>query len=99
MPLLAIGAIALAGLAFAMRPMFANARVGAAYGARTACACRYIAGRPLSECRKDFEPGMQLMMLSDDAEARRITVRYPLLLAEHASYRPGWGCQLEPWHD
>jgi hypothetical protein len=73
------------------------ARTGAAYGARVACSCRYVGGRSLADCRKDFERGMELVLLSEDAPARTVTARFPLLASQSATYRDGPGCQLEPW--
>lgn len=73
------------------------ARTGSSYGARVACSCRFAGGRPLSDCRKDFEPGMGLVTLSEDAEAKSVTARFALMFAETATYREGSGCVLEPW--
>jgi len=70
---------------------------GTAFGARTACSCRYVAGRELSDCRKDFEPGMAFVFLSGDDDDRRVTAYFPLLASQTASYRKGYGCVLEPW--
>lgn len=78
-------------------PLNAYARTGAAFGARVACSCRFVGGRDLSDCKKDFEPGMELVMLSEDAAAKSVTATFPLLASEKASYRPGFGCQLEPY--
>lgn len=72
---------------------------GAAFGARTACSCRYIAGRSLEDCRKDFEPGMELVFLSDDEEAKSVTAYIPLLARDTARYREGFGCILDPWNE
>lgn len=94
---LGLGAAAL--LAFYWHPIMATARTGAAYGARVGCSCRFVAGRPLGECRKDFEPGMGVVLLSEDVQARRVTARFAFLASESASYRPGWGCQLDRWDD
>lgn len=84
-------------LALFWTPLNGYARTGAAYGARVACACHHVGGRSLKDCRKDFEPGMELVLLSADAEARSVTARFPLLASETATYREGPGCQLEPW--
>lgn len=91
--------LVLIGILLAMfwQPLNGYARTGAAYGARVACACHYVGGRSLKDCRKDFEPGMELVMLSADSEARSVTARFPLLASETATYRAGPGCQLEPW--
>ncbi len=80
-------------------PANAYAQTAAAFGARVACSCRYLGGRELGDCRKDFEPGMGLVMLSEDALTKSVTARFPLLGRETATYHPGLGCQLEPWHD
>lgn len=84
-------------LAWFWGPLNAYARTGAAFGARVACSCRFVGGRELGDCRKDFESGMELVMLSEDAQAKSVTARFPGLASETATYRPGLGCQLEPW--
>jgi hypothetical protein len=91
--------LALLGILFGWfwTPLNAYAGAGAAYGARVACSCTYIGGRELSDCRKDFEPGMELVMLSQDVAAKSVTARFPLIASETATYHPGFGCQLEPW--
>ena len=84
-------------LAYFWAPLNGYASSGAAYGARVACSCRYLGGRALADCRKDFEPGMDLIMLSEAVPAKSVTARFPLIASETATYRPGLGCQLEPW--
>jgi hypothetical protein len=84
-------------LATFWRPLNGYAQTGAAYGARVACSCRFVGGRSLDDCKKDFEPGMELVMLSENAEAKSVTARFPLLASQTATYRDGPGCQLEPW--
>lgn len=84
-------------LAWFWKPLNGYARIGAAYGARVACSCRFEGGRSLGDCRKDFEPGMAAIMLSEDAKAHSVTARFPLLARETAVYREGEGCRLEPW--
>ncbi len=59
-------------------PIDGYAETGAAFGARTACSCRYVAGRPIGDCKKDFEAGMEVVFLSDDEEAKAVTARVPL---------------------
>jgi hypothetical protein len=75
------------------------ARTAASYGARVGCSCRYVGGRGLADCRKDFEPGMGLVWLSEDAAAHRITARYAIFASQTATWRPGPGCLLEPWQE
>ena len=74
-----------------------DAIAGASFGARVACACHYVEGRPLDQCRADFEPGMALVMLSDDSATKSVTARFPLLATQTATFRPGEGCVLEKW--
>lgn len=89
--------VLLVALAWYWKPLNGYARIGAAYGARVACSCRFEGGRSLGDCRKDFEPGMGAIMLSEDAKAKTVTARFPLLARETAAYREGEGCRLEPW--
>jgi len=78
-------------------PLQGRALTGASYGARVACSCRFEGGRPLGDCRKDFEDGMGLVTLSENVDARSVTASFPLLARQTATYREGWGCVLEPW--
>lgn len=68
--------------------------IGTAYGARVACSCYYIGGRDLTDCEKDFEPGMEFIGLSLDEEKRRVTASVPLLASATAEFREGWGCLM-----
>lgn len=98
--ILLLGAALVAGLfGLFWKPLNSYAETGAAYGARVGCSCRYVGGRSLADCRKDFEAGMELVMLSEDPAARTVTARFPLLASQTATYRDGPGCQLEPWQD
>lgn len=90
---------ALAALVWLGRPLQAQGVTAASYGARLACSCRYIGGRDLSDCRDDFEPGMGLVVLSEDAATRSVTAWFPLVSRQTATYRPGEGCELEAWKD
>ena len=88
-----------AGLIFAWAPLNGFAVTGASYGARVACSCHFVGGRSLKDCRKDFEPGMELVMLSEDRAQRTVTARFPLLSTQTATFREGQGCVLEKWRD
>lgn len=68
--------------------------IGTAYGARVACSCHYVGGRDLTDCEKDFEPGMEVIGLSLDGEKRRVTASVPLLASATAEFREGWGCVM-----
>lgn len=94
-----LGLAALAALAWFWGPIHGRAQTAASYGAHVGCSCRFIGGRDLDDCRKDFEPGMGLVTLSEDADAKSVTARFPLLSTQTATYRDGLGCQLQPWED
>lgn len=80
-----------------LSPIRSHAMTGASYGARVACSCRFAGGRDLSDCSADFEPGMQLVSLSEDVKARSVTARFALIVSDTATYREGWGCVLDSW--
>jgi hypothetical protein len=96
--LLALLILVAAG-AFVWPQINGYAITGASYGARVACSCRFVGGRTLGDCRKDFEPGMDLITLTENLSARSVTARFPLIASQTATYREGWGCVLEPWRD
>jgi hypothetical protein len=100
-PRIVLAALVLLVLAGALyrEPLNGYARTGAAFGARTACSCRYVAGRSLRDCKKDFEPGMQAVFLSDDVDEKSVTATVPLLARETARFRAGYGCLLDRWED
>ncbi|MEO6041420.1 MAG: hypothetical protein ABIP41_05930 [Croceibacterium sp.] len=78
-------------------PIRGYARTAAAFGARTACSCRFIAGRSLGDCEKDFEPGMEAVFVSEDTDDRSVTARVPLIASDTARFLPGYGCVLDRW--
>ena len=96
---LSIAAIAalvliLGGGGFAwVRAHQAQLDLGVGYAARVACGCRYIGGRALGDCHKDFEPGMEPIRLSEDAATRTITASVPLIAWRSARFDPVLGCQ------
>jgi hypothetical protein len=91
--------IALGAAAWFQDAILGYARTGASYGARVACSCHYIGGRDLSDCRKDFEPGMGLVVLSAEPEEKSVTARFPLLSTQTARLHQGEGCRLDSWED
>jgi hypothetical protein len=99
-PRLALGLVLLlAGLGWYYHgEVLDQAVAGTAYGARVSCSCRFVGGRSLGDCRKDFEPGMGLVRLSEDARAKSVTASVPLLASQTATWREGFGCVLERWH-
>lgn len=88
----AIAALMLLWLVLNFADIKAQARLGAAYGAHVACSCRYIEGRSLASCQTDFEDGMELVSLSDDPQAKRVTASVPFLAEAVAERRAGFGC-------
>lgn len=78
-------------------PIAGYTAAGTAYSAHVACSCRYIGGREMADCRKDKLAGMELVTLVEDAEAKSVTARFPLLSSDTATYRQGYGCVLEPY--
>lgn len=79
--------------AFALR---GRAAVGAAYGARMTCSCRYVEGRAMGSCQDDKEPGMAMVRLNDLPDAKAVEASVPLLARRTARFKPGWGCLLDP---
>lgn len=71
--------------------------LGVGYGARVACGCRYIEHRPLASCYKDFEPGMEVIRLSDEPKTKTVTASVPLLTHRSVRFDTELGCQPEPF--
>lgn len=93
-------ALLVAGAAYAWHePVLGLSRTAASYAARVGCSCRFVGGRPLGDCRKDLEGATSWATLSEDDSARSVTANYLFLSRQTATYREGWGCQLEPWRD
>jgi hypothetical protein len=79
-------------LIYSFNDLRGQARLGTAYAAHIACSCRYIEGRPLDACYKDFEPGMGLVSLTDDPANKRVTASVPLIASAVAERRGDFGC-------
>lgn len=69
--------------------------LGVGYGARVACGCRYIGNRSLDDCKKDFEPGMEQIRLTEDAATKTVTASVPLITSRSVRYDPVLGCVPE----
>ncbi len=78
------------GYAQSQKPLL---ELGVGYAARVACGCRYIGNRTLSDCRKDFEPGMAQIRLSENAVTKTVTASVPLIASRSAKFDPVLGCQ------
>ena len=91
-------AVVLLGLVAWFGPgLYDQARAGAAFGARIGCSCHFVEGRPLAQCKGDFEAGMSLVTLSSDDTAKSVTARFPLLASQTATFHEGQGCVLPKW--
>lgn len=85
----------LAAFAIWKFPSFkAQAELGSAYAARVGCSCRYVQGRSLESCQGDFEPGMEMVSLSEDPATKTVTGSVPLLASRSARYAGAGGCLL-----
>ena len=89
---IAVLALLLLWLVFSFAGIKAQAQLGVSYAAHIACSCRYIEGRPLNSCTKDFEPGMEMVSLSDDPDKKRVTASVPFLANAVAERRGEFGC-------
>lgn len=74
----------------------AQAELGSAYAARIGCSCRYVEERSLDSCQSDFEPGMEMVSISEDPATKTITGSVPLLASRSARYAGASGCLLNP---
>ncbi len=88
----------IAGGAFAVvkaGPMGRQAEVATGYAARVVCACRYVGNRDMKSCKTDLEPGMEIVRLSEDPQAKRITASVPLIASRTARFDGEFGCALD----
>lgn len=54
---------------------------------------RHIRNRPLDDCYADFESGMEIIGMSEDAATKSVTASAPLLASRTARFDPLLGCQ------
>ncbi|NJB90322.1 hypothetical protein GGR90_002516 [Sphingopyxis italica] len=97
LPWAIIAAVLIAIFAIWKFPSFkAQAELGSAYAARVGCSCRYVQGRSLESCQSDFEPGMEMVSLSEDSAMKTVTGSVPLLASRSARYAGASGCLMQP---
>ena len=73
-----------------------QAAVGAAYGARMGCSCRFVEGRDIDSCTADFEPGMEMVSIEQIEDEPVVRASVPLIASRTARFEAGTGCLLEP---
>ena len=78
--------VAVALLAWNWSAMRGRAAVGAAYGARISCSCRYVEGRAMDSCKRDKQPGMWAVSLKDLPDSQSVNATVPLLASRTARY-------------
>lgn len=94
--LLAAVAVIMVGYAIWQLPVWqAQAQTGAAYGARMGCSCRFVQRRDIESCRRDAEPGMEIVSINDVEGANAVQASVPVLASRTARFRPGTGCVLD----
>jgi hypothetical protein len=93
--LCAIFVAAAGGLALYSKSQKPLLELGVGYAARIGCGCRYIGNRPIGDCVKDFEPGMEAISLRDDPITKTVTASVPLIASRSATFDPVLGCQPE----
>lgn len=77
-------------------PQGKQADLAAGYVAHVVCSCRYVGGRDMKSCATDFEPGMEIVRMSDDPAARRVTAWVPGLPKRNARFAgPEFGCTFD----
>lgn len=94
--LLAVVAAA-AGLFWQWDWIGGQASAATAFGAKTACSCRFIGGRDLDSCQGDFVPGMETVFVSQDLDEQSVTATIPLVSSTTAHFHAGFGCVLDSW--
>lgn len=96
--LLAVAAAA-AALAWQWEAISGQASAATAFGAKTACSCRYLGGRELASCQGDFVPGMGAVFVTQDESEQSVTATVPLVSKDTAHFHEGFGCVLDSWED
>ena len=96
---LALVLIAAAVAFFWVRAHRPQLELGVGYAARVACGCRYMEGRAIGDCHKDFEPGMEPIRIADDPATKTVTASVPLIAKRRVRFDPILGCQPERFTD
>ena len=77
-------------------PQGKRAELASGYVAHVVCSCRYVGGRDMASCATDLEPGMEIVRMSDDPAAKRVTAWVPGIARRAAHYAgPDYGCTFD----
>ncbi|MFM6853528.1 MAG: hypothetical protein ACKOUM_05545 [Sphingopyxis sp.] len=91
-----IAVVAIAYTIWAYPAWKAQARLGAAYGARVACSCRFVQGRDMASCTTDFEPGMESVSVEEFPDDKAVVASVTMLARRRAQLHGASGCLLDP---
>jgi hypothetical protein len=94
-PVLLLSLLAGGWLALKTSSTGKQAELGAGYIAHVVCSCRYVGNRDMASCKTDFEPGTEIVQVSEDPERRQITASVPFLAKRTARFDPEYGCALD----
>ena len=70
-----------------------RAEIGAAYGAKMVCSCRFVAERDMASCLADFTTDLGPVEFSEVDEAIEASIAGGMITAT-AAFEPGQGCAL-----
>jgi hypothetical protein len=88
-----LGLIAAAFWQFSLKGQVAYANIASAYTAKQVCSCRFIAGRELKSCVKDFTDDISALSITQKDDM--VISKAPFGLAQsRARYTPKLGCAL-----
>lgn len=96
MGLAVVAAAVVIGVGYWLWSTSAAADVGAAAMAKVACSCVFVEGRTLESCRADDPPGFEGVNVSIDETAKSATGAVLGIFKRTATYKDGYGCELEP---
>lgn len=94
--LIVLAVLGLAGAALWqvwLKDQVAFAEMATAYGAKMVCSCRFVAGRDMDSCRRDFTVDISAFTF-EEGEAHVRTSVLGGLVSARAQHTPGMGCAL-----
>ena len=76
-----------------LKDQVAYARVATAYGAKMVCSCRFVAGREMDSCMRDFTVDISAVKVSEDEDTITTSVLGGAIKSR-AVFQDGLGCAL-----